>query len=75
MTCNLQRMNESIHPNAQSWCNKSQIKSVKVYKLHDADKEKTLHTNLKTTRNQHKISSKIFKKFLKDYQSKVRVRG
>lgn len=73
MTSNLKRMNESIRPNIQSLCNKSQIKSVKVYKLHSDTpaKEKTLHMNLKTSRKQHKISSKIFKKFLKDYQTKV----
>lgn len=71
LTSNNHRVNNSMNPIAFNLCNKSQIKSVKVYKLNSTDRENKLHQNLKTSRKTHKISSKIFKKFLKDYQEKV----
>lgn len=63
------RSNISVNPWISGW-NKSQIRSVKVYKLSSTEKDNNLHQNLKTSQKTHKISSKIFKKFLKDYQEK-----
>ncbi|CAI2386979.1 unnamed protein product [Moneuplotes crassus] len=80
MVTNLRRINESMNPKIiglsnfnSSICNKSNIKSVKVYnfKSHDNDLQK----KLKTSRKTNKISSEMFKKFLKSYKDKGRVKS
>lgn len=55
------KKNSSMNPSEFMNCNKSQITSVKVYKLNVTDRDKDLHQSLKTCRKSQKISSKIFK--------------
>ena len=67
----VKRINDSLYPNATSRWNKSHIKSVKVYNFDNTERDNTLQEKMKTSRKTHKISTKMFKKFLKDYQEKV----
>jgi len=69
MTSGMHRSNHSMTPGISNLCNKSQIKSVKVYQFENDEPD--AKKCIKTTRKSRKISSKIFKKFLKDYQDKV----
>ena len=71
MLSSMRRINDSLHPNNYSTWNKSHIKSVKVYNFENTNKKENLHQKLKTSRKTHRISSKMFKKFMKDYQEKV----